>query len=54
MELDEFKYKLVNLLNEYGEDAFDLSDMEIHDVQDQVEIETADGSRFLLSIQQIE
>ncbi len=50
MELNDFKDGLVNLLNEYGEEEVKLADMDVHDRENIIEVEVADGSRFKITV----
>lgn len=53
MELNDFKDGLVNLLNEYGEEEVSLTDIDVHDREDVIEVEVTDGSRFEIRVKNL-
>ncbi|MBD5554939.1 MAG: hypothetical protein HDQ95_06245 [Roseburia sp.] len=53
MQKNMFKDLLFQLLNEYGEEKMQLTDIDVHDREDIMEIETSDGSKFVIVIKSL-
>lgn len=52
MEPNEFKDRLTNLLNEYGEEI-SLADIDVHDREDIIVVEVRDKSQFEIKVRKL-